>query len=158
LKISDPAARVIDHTSRFPSFRVVMNPGIPWTPVRGISCEKEDSLMKKSIRGVLFLALPLAILLWPAGAPGQDEEQGRKIYNEKCQFCHGIKGNGDGPAAASLNPRPADFNGPNVWQKYDEKKMIDIVRNGKGMMPAFDLKPAEIKAVLDYITRTYKPK
>lgn len=114
--------------------------------------------MKRFILGVLIAAVPPAILLWPAEVPGQDEGQGRKIYNEKCQFCHGIKGNGDGPAAASLNPRPADFRGPNVWRKYDEKQMTDIVRNGKGMMPAFDLKPDEVKAVLDYIARTFKPK
>ncbi len=114
--------------------------------------------MKRLILGVLLAAVPPALLLWPAVAPGQDEGQGRRIYNEKCQFCHGIKGNGDGPAAASLSPKPANFNDRKVWQEYDEKKMTDIIRSGKGMMPAFDLKPDEIKAVIDYIARTYKPK
>ncbi len=114
--------------------------------------------MKHFILAVLLSAVPLAMFLWPAGSAGQDVEQGRNIYNEKCQFCHGIKGNGDGPAAASLSPKPANFNDRNVWQKYDEKKMSEIIRNGKGMMPAFDLKPDEIKAVIDYIARTYKPK
>ena len=34
--------------------------------------------------------------------------------------------------------------------------MTDVIRSGRGMMPAFDLKPDEVKAVIDYITRTYK--
>ena len=112
--------------------------------------------MKRSVFVITLTVLLAAIHLWTTGVSGKDGEQGRTIYNEKCQFCHGINGNGDGPAAASLNPKPADFNDPKFWQQYDEKKMADVIRNGRKMMPAFDLKPDEVKAVIDYITRTYK--
>ena len=36
-------------------------------------------------------------------------EKGRLIYYKRCSFCHGLKGDGDGPAAEFLDPRPRDF-------------------------------------------------
>lgn len=36
-------------------------------------------------------------------------EQGRNIYFKRCSFCHGLLGDGEGPAAKYLDPRPRDF-------------------------------------------------
>lgn len=36
-------------------------------------------------------------------------EQGRAVYFKRCSFCHGLQGDGDGPAAQFLDPRPRDF-------------------------------------------------
>ncbi|MBC8241793.1 MAG: c-type cytochrome [Alphaproteobacteria bacterium] len=36
-------------------------------------------------------------------------EQGRDIYFGRCSFCHGLLGDGEGPAAKYLDPRPRDF-------------------------------------------------
>ncbi|MDP6013492.1 MAG: ethylbenzene dehydrogenase-related protein [Alphaproteobacteria bacterium] len=36
-------------------------------------------------------------------------EQGRAIYIRRCSFCHGLMGDGEGPAAQFLDPRPRDF-------------------------------------------------
>jgi DMSO reductase family type II enzyme heme b subunit len=36
-------------------------------------------------------------------------EQGRAIYFGRCSFCHGLLGDGEGPAAPYLDPRPRDF-------------------------------------------------
>lgn len=35
-----------------------------------------------------------------------DLAEGQKIYQQSCASCHGPRGMGDGPAAASLNPKP----------------------------------------------------
>ena len=35
--------------------------------------------------------------------------RGRELYEQNCVTCHGLSGRGDGPLAASLRPRPADF-------------------------------------------------
>ncbi|MDP6589082.1 MAG: ethylbenzene dehydrogenase-related protein [Alphaproteobacteria bacterium] len=36
-------------------------------------------------------------------------EQGREVYVKRCSFCHGLLGDGEGPAAEFLDPRPRDF-------------------------------------------------
>jgi DMSO reductase family type II enzyme heme b subunit len=36
-------------------------------------------------------------------------EQGRATYFRRCSFCHGLLGDGEGPAAKYLDPRPRDF-------------------------------------------------
>ncbi len=36
-------------------------------------------------------------------------EKGRGIYLQRCSFCHGLLGDGEGPAAKYLDPRPRDF-------------------------------------------------
>jgi len=36
-------------------------------------------------------------------------ETGRQTYIKRCSFCHGLLGDGNGPAADYLDPRPRDF-------------------------------------------------
>lgn len=36
-------------------------------------------------------------------------ERGREVFEQRCLGCHGAKGDGNGPAAAFLDPRPRDF-------------------------------------------------
>ena len=39
-------------------------------------------------------------------------ERGREVYHQRCVGCHGEKGDGNGPAAAFLDPRPRNFTVP----------------------------------------------
>jgi cytochrome c oxidase cbb3-type subunit I/II len=39
-------------------------------------------------------------------------ERGREVYQQRCVGCHGEQGDGNGPAAAFLDPRPRDFTEP----------------------------------------------
>ena len=91
-------------------------------------------------------------------AMADEYDQGKKLYSDKCQICHGPKGDGNGPAGSALSPKPADFTSPKFWQKETDQKIIETIKNGYGMMPSFDLKPIEIKDIIDYLSHTFKPK
>jgi mono/diheme cytochrome c family protein len=96
-------------------------------------------------------------LLNAASNAGSEYNEGRDLYVNKCQICHGIKGDGNGPAAFALSPKPQDFNKGDFWQKGVEEKITTTVTNGKPPMPAFSLKPGEIKAIIYYMSHTFKP-
>jgi mono/diheme cytochrome c family protein len=44
----------------------------------------------------------------PAGNLRGDAEAGKALYAQYCTTCHGATGHGDGPVAATLNPKPAN--------------------------------------------------
>ena len=89
-------------------------------------------------------------------AIGDEYDYGKKLYQEKCQLCHGVKGEGNGPAATSLSPRPANFTAPEFWKGNVEQKITNTVLKGKGVMPAFQLSPGHIKALIDFMSHTFK--
>lgn len=39
----------------------------------------------------------------------------KEVFTQRCVTCHGATGVGDGPASASLNPKPRAFSDP-AWQ------------------------------------------
>jgi DMSO reductase family type II enzyme heme b subunit len=63
------------------------------------------------------LGLALAAGALAADRPGKAKppetpqlvEKGSVVYFKRCSFCHGLLGDGDGPAAEFLDPRPRDF-------------------------------------------------
>ncbi|MEJ2363268.1 MAG: cytochrome c [Deltaproteobacteria bacterium] len=113
--------------------------------------------MAKTVLYVL-VGLFLGITLLEArGNAGSEYAEGKNLYVSKCKICHGIKGDGKGPAAFALNPKPQNFTDPAFWQKDVEEKITTTITKGKGSMPAFQLKPGEIKAIIYYISHTFKP-
>lgn len=71
-----------------------------------------------------------------------DEEsiaQGKQLYDQQCLACHGANGRGDGPAAGSLEPPPANFLDLDHSKIYGPGEKFWIIGNGSGEtgMPAF---------------------
>jgi DMSO reductase family type II enzyme heme b subunit len=54
-------------------------------------------------------ALILLVLQAPLAAALGDVQAGRMVYDRWCAWCHGAEGEGNGPAAAYLAPKPRDF-------------------------------------------------
>ena len=55
---------------------------------------------------------------------------GKIVYKKVCQSCHGDSGKGDGPAAAGLDPKPADFTDPGHSMFYSDKGRMHIIKKG----------------------------
>ena len=47
--------------------------------------------------------------------PSGPAQEARNIFNTLCSTCHGQSGTGDGPGAASLNPKPRNYT-DKAWQ------------------------------------------
>ena len=90
------------------------------------------------------------------GAERNEYGKGKTLYRNKCQFCHGLRGNGKGPAAEPLLGHPVDFTDSKFWQGDVEMKIAETIKEGKEMMPAFDLAPDQIKDIILYISQTFK--
>jgi mono/diheme cytochrome c family protein len=114
--------------------------------------------MKKMIFFAAGMVLGLGFMAWNVkGIQPSEYQLGKDIYENKCQMCHGSKGDGNGPAGAAFNPKPANFTELKFWKQKDVGKTVtDTIEHGHGLMPPIGLSPDQIKAVIDYIAHTFK--
>jgi len=94
--------------------------------------------------------------------PVADADLGEKIYLDRCAFCHGEGGDGNGPVADYLLPRPRDFTG-SVFKLTSstndtlpsDADVLRTIREGipGTAMPAWGdvLSDAELAAVLAHV-------
>lgn len=85
-------------------------------------------------------------------------EQGKQVYKTSCAVCHGDTGRGDGIAAKSVNPKPANLKHMSrmMMMATDSYMYWTISEGGKPIetdMPAFteSLTEDEIWSVIHYI-------
>ena len=100
-------------------------------------------------------------MLWRPEFDVRKLDLGYRVYQKRCTQCHGSSGDGNGPTAASLYPRPRDyrkgifkFASTPFGSKPVRGDLVRTVRQGIAgtSMPAFHLLPAEdIEAVIDYV-------
>lgn len=102
---------------------------------------------------VMFLG---AVPIFSQSSEGNEYKNGKTLYEDKCDFCHGIRGDGKGPAAEPLLGHPVDFTKSRFWKKDVENEIEDTIKNGKEMMPAFHLEPDQVKAIIQYMSHTFR--
>lgn len=132
------------------------------------------SVRRCSVRvGLLLLAglLALSTGVWAQGpwvAPPESKNvknpvaksdkvlaSARKLFETNCVACHGPKGLGDGPAAATLPVKPANWTSP-ATQGMTDGEIFWKITNGRGPMPPWKhLSEADRWALLHWI-RTFK--
>ena len=100
-------------------------------------------------------AAPAAAL--PAAAP--DAARGKLTFESYCISCHGPRGDGDGPVAASLDPRPAHLGDRAYMSAKQDDYLFQVIKNGGasvGRSPMMapwggSLSDAQIRDVIAYV-------
>lgn len=119
---------------------------------------------------------PLDYPKWQTASPGSRAEynqrtnliqRGHLVYAKYCIGCHGVNGDGQGPAAVRLLTKPRDFtSGIYKFRSTDSSSLpleSDLYRTitrglARVSMPAFDLMPESEKvAVIEYV-KTFYPR
>lgn len=84
-----------------------------------------------------------------------------ETFKGLCGSCHGEKGDGQGPAAVALKPRPANFTDPAFWATRDRAHIAKVVREGgpavgkSALMAPFgaQLAPDVFEKLVDYVMK-----
>jgi cytochrome c oxidase cbb3-type subunit III len=58
------------------------------------------------------------------------EDTAANLFTEICSVCHGVGGKGDGPSAAGLYPKPADFSNCNAMAVDSDEVLFKIIKGG----------------------------
>ncbi len=118
-----------------------------------------------STRNVLVALLVVVTAPAAASAAQGDPTAGKAVYERKCLLCHGEKGDGTGPGAERLDPKPRDFTSGiyKIRTTADKSPSDDDLFNviTKGMpgtsMPAWALLPEKDRWNLVAYVKTFAP-
>lgn len=93
-------------------------------------------------------------LPFPKGLVG-DAVKGRAFYMENCYVCHGKAGDGEGPRATFIRPKPRNFLHPDARRTLNRPTLLKAIYNGKvgTVMPAWGtvLSEQEIANVAEFV-------
>jgi len=116
------------------------------------------------VAGLLLAAAALAGEQWkaPASAKGvknpvakaEGLKGGKESFAANCVLCHGEQGKGDGPAGASLSPRPKNL-GEKAIQAQTDGELYWKISEGRGMMPSFKSLPEKERWSLVHYIRSF---
>ncbi|HWT65543.1 MAG TPA: cytochrome c [Terracidiphilus sp.] len=89
-----------------------------------------------------------------AKASSQLQEKAKTLYKMDCALCHNANGDGKTDIAKDMSLNLDDWSDPKTLASKSDEALFDIIRHGKGKMPAEDAgraKDDEVKALIQYI-------
>jgi mono/diheme cytochrome c family protein len=94
----------------------------------------------------------------PNGLKG-DLKRGGAFYNANCATCHGAQGDGSGPRAYFINPKPRNFVETASRARFNRVALFAAVSEGRlgSEMPAWNkvATPQQIADVSEYVFQTF---
>jgi mono/diheme cytochrome c family protein len=94
----------------------------------------------------------------PKGLRG-DAERGGRFYKANCATCHGVSGDGRGPRAYFINPKPRNFLHAASRAELNRPELFEHISEGVlgTEMPAWNkvLSPQQIADVGEYVFRAF---
>lgn len=112
------------------------------------------------MKGKLPLVAALAALCTSTNVFAVDAAKGGTLYAQRCAMCHGEKGAGDGPVAATIPEGMKPRNLKEGAYKYatDDAKFKELLQKGGAgvglspLMPAqSDLKPEDLDNIIAFV-------
>jgi len=112
----------------------------------------EVARLAHGANALVMAAYPMPVA--PKALP--DLSRGAALYAAQCVSCHGAKGGGDGPLAASLDPQPIAFNDAERAASRSLMALYQVVLQGvEGTsMPSFAALPDEDRWALAFFVGT----
>ncbi|MEN8167194.1 MAG: c-type cytochrome [Pseudomonadota bacterium] len=83
-----------------------------------------------------------------------DPKVGLQLYQEYCQVCHGVEGDGDGIMTKLMGIMPMDHTNKNETSRLNNNDLVKSILDGKGrFMPAWRgiLSQSDVEALVSYI-------
>lgn len=111
----------------------------------------------------------LMLLVQPGVLLAGDVTAGRALYQQYCSMCHGPQGQGNGPAAATMNPKPRNHTDGRYMNTLSDAHLTTVISEGGAavqrspLMPSWKgtLSPQQIADVVTYLRTLavppYKP-
>jgi len=121
--------------------------------IRVIKSKGDPKDVEKIARSLQASAIQLSkFKVAPTKFP--DLSHGEKLYQTNCVACHGMRGQGDGPAGVALDPKPANFTDPETMKISSPFQYFTTVRlgvPGTGMAAFSTLTDEDVWALAFYI-------
>jgi len=92
-----------------------------------VACGGEES---KSPTAVPSAAPAATAPAAPAAAAPPDAAKGATLYAANCASCHGPRGDGDGPVAAALVPKPAKHHDGAYMNALSNEHLFKVIKEG----------------------------
>lgn len=136
-----------------------------YTPFIAHTAKKsQESFMRPFHHDVLSTIVPIIVVIGLTAMTcssflhaqdfPSDMARGKAVYERHCQRCHGPGGWGDGPEAAELKVRPANFHAFRSFLKSDEE-LLRTIEHGVVFSPMHSwrgqLSDGEMQDVVAYI-------
>lgn len=103
---------------------------------------------------------PAAPVKNPVKPTAESQGKAKAVYQRDCALCHGDSGNGKTDLATSMNLTLDDWTDPKTLANREDWELFNIIRNGKGQMPAEEVGRAtdtEVWNLIIYIRSFSKP-
>ncbi len=72
----------------------------------------------------------VAIVMFSTPSAAKDLSAAKVNYTTYCAQCHGVEGKGNGPSAATLNPKPRDFSDCRLMATIPDSTLMLAITEG----------------------------
>ena len=85
-------------------------------------------------------------------------DKGKASFNVNCAACHGVSGEGNGPVAFAVHPRPRNLRKDRLVQGDSVEQLFATITRGlpSGTMASYEQLPADERWALAYYVRSFR--